>query len=192
MASKTTEEQLREKFPDLEYTKIPHPSEHPHCRYYGFEPGNTTVLSKGHVRFPGKKAFPVDVVFDRDQAVSMRDGVKIYADIFRPLKPENAKVPVLISWSPYGISGAGVQQYETMGPFNCGVDLEKLSGYEKFEGADPAEWCQRGYAIANVDARGAGNSEGNVYLWGIQEAEDIYDTIEWIVKLWEDIPIKLV
>ncbi len=35
-----------------------------------------------------------------DVAVTMRDGVKIYVDIFRPEK--EGKYPVLIAWSPYG------------------------------------------------------------------------------------------
>jgi uncharacterized protein len=40
----------------------------------------------------------------------------------------------------------------------------------------------RGYAVVNVDAQGIGSSEGNAVFWGQQEAEDIYDTIEWISK----------
>ena len=30
----------------------------------------------------------------------------------------------------------------------------------KFEAADPGYWCHYGYAVANVDPRGIGNSEG--------------------------------
>jgi uncharacterized protein len=52
-----------------------------------------------------------------------------------------------------------------MGPFRCGVPLEKTSGYEKFEALDPAEWCARGYAIINIDARGAGDSGGDIVFW---------------------------
>jgi predicted acyl esterase len=47
-----------------------------------------------------------------------------------------------------------------MGPFNCGIDPASLSGWEKFEGPDPAEWVPRGYAIINIDARGSFDSEG--------------------------------
>lgn len=37
----------------------------------------------------------------------------------------------------------------------------------------------------NIDARGAGHSEGVIARWGIQEAEDIYDVIDWLSKqLW--------
>ena len=43
-----------------------------------------------------------------------------------------------------------------------GVPESRLSGYEKFEGPDPAEWTARGYAICNIDARGAFDSEGDL------------------------------
>jgi hypothetical protein len=33
--------------------------------------------------------------------------------------------------------------------------------YAQFEAPDPAEWCARGYAVVNVDARGATSAIGN-------------------------------
>ena len=53
-----------------------------------------------------------------------------------------------------------------MGPENCGVPVDAVSGYQKFEGPCPADWCKRGYAIVNIDARGVGDSEGNMVFWG--------------------------
>lgn len=47
---------------------------------------------------------------------------------------------------------------------------------------DPAEWVERGYAIVNIDARGAGDSEGDIAFWGQQEAEDMYDVVDWVAK----------
>ena len=43
------------------------------------------------------------IICEYDVAVMMRDGVKIYVDIFRPEK--EGKYPVLIAWSPYGKHG---------------------------------------------------------------------------------------
>jgi hypothetical protein len=40
-----------------------------------------------------------------------------------------------------------------------------VSGLEKFEGADPAYWCAKGYAICNPDIRGVVDSEGDSVLW---------------------------
>jgi predicted acyl esterase len=169
----STAEILNAKFPDLEFKQLLPAAKHPLFNFTGFEQSKR-IIPKGHVRPPGKKPFPSDVVFDRDVAISMRDQIKIYADIFRPVDSDTNKVPALIPWSPYGKTGTGPQRYEAMGPFNCGVQPEKTSGYEKFEAPDPAEWCERGYAIVNVDARGAGMSEVNISFFGIQEAEDIY------------------
>ncbi|KAJ9637616.1 hypothetical protein H2204_004765 [Knufia peltigerae] len=177
----STTEMLAQRFPDLEYHPIPSAETHPRYNYTGFHPSSQT-LQKGFVKSPGRRAFNVDVRFDRDVAVTMRDGVKIYMDIFRPLDSDANRVPVLIPWSPYGKTGTGPQQYETMGPFNCGVPTGRVSGFQKFEAPDPAEWCERGYAIANVDARGAGKSDGFINYWGQQEAEDIYDTIDWLAN----------
>jgi predicted acyl esterase len=42
-----------------------------------------------------------------------------------------------------------------------GVPEDRLSGFECFEGPDPAEWNPYGYAVAQVDARGIFHSEGN-------------------------------
>jgi predicted acyl esterase len=43
-----------------------------------------------------------------------------------------------------------------------GVSRDRVSGYEKFEGPDPAEWVARGYAVINIDTRGAYDSEGDI------------------------------
>lgn len=74
----------------------------PIFRYYGFNP-STTVLPEGHRRFPNKRAFPCDIIYERDTAVQMRDGIKIYTDIFR--LPQKERVPAVICWSPYGKVG---------------------------------------------------------------------------------------
>lgn len=59
---------------------------------------------------------------------------------------------------------------------------DRTSGYETFEGLDPADWCNRGYAVVNMDARGSQFSEGTLFFWGDQEAEDIYDTTDFLSK----------
>lgn len=38
----------------------------------------------------------------------------------------------------------------------------------KYQGPNPADWCARGYAIVDIDARGCGHSEGNIAFWGEQ------------------------
>ena len=47
-------------------------------------------------------------------------------------------------------------------PGRVGVPQHRLSGLEKFEAPDPADWTARGYAIINPDSRGAFDSEGDL------------------------------
>jgi predicted acyl esterase len=63
-----------------------------------FEPGIKT-LPKGFQLTPQFKPLPVNIIFEKDVAVTLRDGITIYTDIFRP--EGDAKVPVIIAWSPY-------------------------------------------------------------------------------------------
>lgn len=176
----TTTQKIKARFPDLNFVK-PTPVEK-HRRYipYGvkFSPNQHVVLEKGHVKEPGRKKMMVDCVADRDTPIPMRDGVHVYGDIYRPLSSDETKVPAVICWSPYGKSSMSLDALF----YRSGVPKEWTSGYETFEGLDPAEWSQRGYAVVNVDARGAQFSEGTYFFWGDQEAEDIYDTIEYLSK----------
>ncbi|KAH7057415.1 Alpha/Beta hydrolase protein [Macrophomina phaseolina] len=174
---------LAQQFPDIVFEKLVPPAEHPGYLYDGFNPSKT-VLPKGHTKAPGRRPFGVETLFEKDVGIKLRDAVTIYTDIFRPASSEdgNGRVPAVIPWSPYGKTGRGPQNYDTMGPYPMGIALDRTSGYEKFEAPDPAEWAERGYAIVNVDARGAGDSEGDICFWGQQEAEDIYDVVDWVHK----------
>ncbi|UKZ67873.1 uncharacterized protein TrAtP1_009033 [Trichoderma atroviride] len=174
---------MQQQFPNLKWKKLPSPEEHSNYTWHGFEPNSKLFLERGHTRWAGRLPFPVDTILERDVAVPIRDGIRIYADVFRPANTDaNDKVPAVIAFSPYGKTGTGVPNYDIMGPHHIGLKLEDTSGYEKFEGPDPATWAEYGYAIINVDARGAGKSEGNVVFYGPQEAEDVYDTIDYISK----------
>ena len=143
-----------------------------------FEPG-TRTLPAGYQIAPQFRPIPVDIVFEKDVAVTLRDGVTIYVDVFRPAG--DAKVPVLLAWSPYG-KGQGTSM-SVMGVFGLvGLSNSVVSGLAKFEGPDPAYWCAHGYAICNPDPRGIVDSEGNSVLWDQQEGRDCHDLIEWLAE----------
>jgi predicted acyl esterase len=147
----------------------------------GFEPG-TRTLEAGYQIAPPFKPLPVDIVLDKDVPVTLRDGVTIHVDVFRPAGAE--RVPVIVAWSPYG-KGQGTSA-SVMGIFGMvGLDNGVVSGLAKFEGPDPAYWCARGYAICNPDIRGVVDSEGDSVVWDRQEGRDCYDLIEWLgVQDW--------
>lgn len=113
----------------------------------------------------------------QDVEVVMRDGCKIYCDLYLPTyRPE--PIPVIVSWSWFGKRpGDGMSEWQIMG-----VPPSTVSKLAKFESADPAYWCYHGYAVANVDVRGAGHSEGNVHMFTHQDREDGYDFVEWVAQ----------
>ena len=116
------------------------------------------------------------IVCMQDVTVTMRDGIKIYADIYLP--ENSGKCPLIISWSFYGKRPfEGKAEWQIMG-----VPPQTVSKMSKFESPDPGYWCRHGYAVANVDPRGIGHSEGNYICFGTQDGKDGYDFIEWAAQ----------
>jgi len=113
------------------------------------------------------RALSCDILVERNFKVLVRDGCRLYCDIYRPADSDNVPVPIIVTWSPFGKSSSGRSVLPHL-PWGVGVPTDALSGLERFEGPDPAEFVPRGYAVVNVDARGAGNSDGDVVIMGAQ------------------------
>lgn len=149
------------------------------ARYKALNPG-TTILRKGYQYKKHALILPCDIVHDRDVALKMRDGKIIYADVFRPVASH--PVPAIVNWAPYGKADTGIQSLDFM-PNHFGIKKSSLSGLQSWEGNDPAYWCNHGYAVVQVDARGTFNSEGDIIYFGQLEGKDGHDAIEEIGKL---------
>jgi putative CocE/NonD family hydrolase len=152
-----------------------------HGGYQGLNP-RTEVLPKGHQTAPGRRALPCDIQIDHDVAIKVRDGCTLYADIYTPPNAPSRSVPAILCWSPFGKKFNGIDSLRLMTTWNLGIPDGTLSGLEKFEAPDPAEFVPHGYAIVNVDSRGAFDSEGCMAIMGTQEAQDGYDVIEWLAQ----------
>ena len=122
---------------------------------YIWRPG-VNPAERGYPGFaPKTQSIKPGILVDRDMSVPMRDGVKLYVDVYRP--DAGQKVPALVAWSPYGKhSPSGYDRFFK----NGGVKPEWTSQYAAFEGPDPLYWVPRGYAVVNVDTRGVWHSEG--------------------------------
>lgn len=149
----------------------------PKARYTGFKQ-EKVVLKKGSIRMKGAKPLECDILLERDVAIQLRDGIIIYADIFRPLTEE--KCPALVALSPYG-KEIGTQWLDDV-PMRAGVPKKATSGLQKFEGPDPSYWVKHGYAVVNPDVRGAYKSEGVILFFGSDYGRDGKDIIDWIGK----------
>ncbi|MFN7920189.1 MAG: CocE/NonD family hydrolase [Bryobacteraceae bacterium] len=107
------------------------------------------------VQFPEAYAPTNDVAMDNLVAIPMRDGVNLFADIYRPAAP--GKYPVIISRTPYSTERAP-------------------SAYEA-----AVFFAQRGFVFVYQDVRGRHESEGKWEPFR-NDIEDGYDTIEWVAK----------
>jgi putative CocE/NonD family hydrolase len=94
------------------------------------------------------------VRIQRHLATPMRDGVKLYGDLYRPAR--DGKFPVLVIRTPYGVQRDGVHE-------------------------NLIKFAQHGYAVFVQDVRGRYESEGK---WDPFRAEgpDGHDTVEWAAK----------
>lgn len=136
----------------------------------------SSTLKKGETFGDQTLALPCDIAWERDIPVTLRDGTVVYVDVLSPPEASDAgtKLPAIMAWSPYG------KTLPTASPTTVPPDW--FSGIAKFEGPDAAFWVCHGYAIVDVDVRGAYKSEGKVQIFGMVDAADGYDVIEWIAR----------
>jgi len=117
------------------------------------------------------------LLIQRNVSVALRDGVRMYVDIYRPAGPKSERgLPTLLGWSPYGKHNTS----DRLPWAAADVAVGWLSKYTAFEAPDPLYWCPRGYAIVYPDPRGAWYSEGELQHGGLAEAEDCADLIAWL------------
>lgn len=90
------------------------------------------TLQKGWTKDEGRRPLPVDVVWEKDIRIALRDGVELLADTFRPVTSDETPVPAIMPWSPYGKTGTGAQQLDNF-PWRVGVPRNSTSGLEKWE-----------------------------------------------------------
>jgi uncharacterized protein len=105
----------------------------------------------------------------KDEMIPMRDGVRLYTQVFTPA-PSGEKLPFLLIRTPYGVGQ---------------MDSARLS-------AALPELTAEGYIFVQQDIRGRFKSEGQFVMLrqprdpkdkgAIDESTDTYDTIEWLLK----------
>ncbi|NNF14249.1 MAG: CocE/NonD family hydrolase [Gemmatimonadetes bacterium] len=97
---------------------------------------------------------PYSVIVEKNVPAEMRDGVVLRADVYRP--DAAGSFPAMLRRTPYS-KNAG----------------ESPDGFR--------EWASKGYVVVVQDTRGRYASEGVAVPH--DEAEDGYDTVEWVASL---------
>ncbi len=130
-----------------------------------------------------------DMVIEWDVPLTMKDGVELRADVFRPTGA--AVHPVLMTMGPYA-KGLSFQEgfpgnWERMTTAYPEVMEGSSNRYQNWETVDPEKWVPAGYVCIRVDSRGAGRSQGVLDVFSEQEAQDFYECIEWAgVQPWSN------
>ncbi|NCC31384.1 MAG: CocE/NonD family hydrolase [Chloroflexia bacterium] len=100
----------------------------------------------------------MDIVVHKDIVVTMRDGVPLATDLYRPVAA--ASYPVLLIRTPYN---------------------KDLMAVLLLLAPDPLRLAQAGYAVLVQDCRGCFHSGGELNLFA-QEADDSADTLAWAAQ----------
>jgi len=126
---------------------------------------------------------PEGIVFEKDVAIPLSDGVKLAANVYRPSEP--GKYPVVMCAHPYGkdtLFEKTPHGYKPIFTYRIMRQPSRVAFSDQtgWEGPDPARWVLRGYVVVNVDLRGFHHSEGAPgVLLSDQEARDYFEAIEW-------------
>lgn len=127
---------------------------------------------------PGPAKYP-KVFRQADVPIRMRDGVRLYADVYRPAdasgKPVPGRFPVVLDQILFNKDGASVDGT----PIGDGTRYQQLE--EAASGFQPM-FVKHGYVQVIVDVRGTGSSEGQWSQFGPQEHRDGWDVARWLVK----------
>ena len=111
------------------------------------------MTSRGARPLPGL----AEVTLERDVPCRLRDGVTLFADLYRPRG--DGPYPVILMRLPYDKSQA-----------------------ENITYSDPSWYARHGYIVVIQDTRGCCTAEGE-FVPFLHEAEDGYDAIEWAAGL---------
>ncbi|MEM2104002.1 MAG: CocE/NonD family hydrolase [Candidatus Bathyarchaeia archaeon] len=121
--------------------------------------------------------FGFKVKVEKDVFVSMRDGVRLAVDVYRP--DSYGRFPALLSMSPYGKE---VQSY-LAAPLPPPQPGFAPCNEASIEAGDAEYFVQHGYVHVIADLRGTGYSEGEYeVLFSKKDGEDGYDLVEWIAQ----------
>jgi putative CocE/NonD family hydrolase len=104
---------------------------------------------------PASTSSSIEIVAQHNSAMKTRDGVTLYADIYRPKSPD--RFPVILMRTPYDKS----------------ADWAVSSVFQM---------VPRGYVVIIQDVRGRYTSEGEWYPFKHEQA-DGYDAVEWAAAL---------
>ena len=120
----------------------------------------------------------------KDVQVPLKNGLYVYADVFRPAK--EGKFPVIMNCGPYGrafyhhsiADDADFDAHEEMEERYFHGNAEGQV-FENHETVNTVDWVPHDYIVMRVDGPGSGKNPGTLAPFGIETAEAFRDAIDW-------------
>ena len=128
--------------------------------------------------------------FDKDVDIPMSDGLRLKANVYRPIA--SGKYPVVMALAAYGKDNSWQEYFPQAFKEELAVNPDLCHNGSQckhlpYEAPDPERWVPKGFVIIHIDTRGAAKSPGYLDPWSQQEARDYYDAIEWAaVQPWSN------
>jgi uncharacterized protein len=138
----------------------------------GAETAETAEPSESGAGKTGATGALNDVALTSDVMVSMRDGVRLATDVYRPArngKPVPGRFPVILERTPYGKTVVSRSELSVKDP----VAMSRAAVARFF--------VSRGYVVIYQDCRGRYGSEGEFVKY-LSDGHDGYDACAWIVR----------
>src|SRR3972149_5889098 len=107
---------------------------------------------------------PKGIKLEENVYVTMRDGIKIAVDVYRP--QTEGRYPGLLSMAPY------IKEIQQWPPI--------LS--HSIEAGNTPFFVSKGYVHVIASSRGSGFSQGEYNWYDIKEQQDGHDLVEWIAR----------
>jgi putative CocE/NonD family hydrolase len=134
--------------------------------------GNTVRAAEAAGPVEDQKDELYDVALTSDVMVSMRDGVRLATDVYRPArngKPVPGRFPVILERTPYGKTVVSRSELSVKEPV-----AKSRADVARF-------FVSRGYVVIYQDCRGRYGSEGEFVKY-LSDGHDGYDCCAWIVR----------
>ena len=120
---------------------------------------------------PGPEQYP-KVSKQADVPITMRDGTRLYADVYRPAdangEPVPGRYPTVLNQIVFN------KNRSTLDGTPGGQIEQNVVGYTPL-------FVKHGYVQVIVDSRGTGSAEGRWNNWGPEVKQDEYDVARWLV-----------
>lgn len=104
------------------------------------------------------------IKLEENVSITMRDGIKLSADIYRP--QAEGRYPALLSMSPY------MKEIQQQPPLLT----------HSIEAGNTSFFVPRGYVHVIATVRGSGYSQGQYNFLSTEEQQDGYDLVEWCAR----------